>query len=67
MVDDKGHEWDDAWVETGKAHPGFGGSTDICGYYTSQCIRCGMYSDEFQSLTDTPGKYEGQFCKERIR
>jgi hypothetical protein len=65
--DEYGHAWTMGWEDTEKPHPGFGGSTDIYGCYTDQCAKCGMYGYEFQSLTDTLGKYEGQICGKRIR
>ena len=67
MEDDLGHEWGMGWIETDKPHPGFGGSQNIYGCYVDQCMKCGMYHYEFQSLTDTPGRYEGQACGECIR
>jgi hypothetical protein len=63
----KGHVWDIGWMDTENQHPGFGGSTGMTGAYVDQCAKCGMYGYEFQSLTETPGKYEGQICDKRIR
>lgn len=55
--DDDEHDWDMGWVDTGRPHPGFGGTTDITGHYVGQCRKCGMYDHEF---TDQP-------CGEKIR
>jgi hypothetical protein len=65
--DECGHAWGLGWIDSDKPHPGFGGSTNICGGYVGQCDKCGMYNYEFWSGTATPGKYEGQMCGVKIR
>ena len=67
QADAYGHVWGTGWEESDKPHPGFGGSQDIYGCYVDQCMKCRMYGYEFQSCTATPGKYENQFCKDRVR
>ena len=41
------HEWDMGWRDSNKPHPGFGGSQNIYGGYTSQCKCCGIYIEDF--------------------
>lgn len=65
--DEWGHAWTMGWEDTESSHPGFGGTTEIYGAYVAQCAKCGMYGYEFQSCTETPGKYESQICDKKIR
>lgn len=54
--DEFGHCWGTGWEESDEPHPGFGGSYDIYGGYTTQCIKCGLYGHEFKK----------QLCEEVI-
>jgi len=41
------HDWGVGWRDSETPHPGFGGSQNIYGGYTSQCERCGIYIEDF--------------------
>lgn len=41
--------------------------TSTNGAFVDQCKHCGVWSYEFRSKTNTPGKYEGAPCGEKIR
>lgn len=50
-IDQFGHDWQMDWLESDKPHPGFGGSANIYGGYTSRCSRCNILISDWDFKT----------------
>lgn len=55
-VDQFGHDWQMDWVDSDTPHPGFGGTHNIYGGYTSRCANCGELIDNMNVVTQCKGK-----------
>lgn len=55
-VDQFGHDWQMDWVDSDRPHPGFGGTRNIYGGYTSRCANCGELIDNMNMITQCKGK-----------
>lgn len=55
-IDEFGHDWQMDWLDSDKPHPGFGGTHDIYGGYTSRCSKCNILIHEWDSTSKCPNE-----------